>query len=240
MKTRTGAPRRWTVLVICSLSLFLVGLDTTIVNIGLPAIGAVWLLAVGYLLTGTGFGFANAPITNTAISGLPPAQAGFAGSITSTARQVGSALGIAIAGSLIASAAPAQLAQASRPGWLLVGACGLLVLLAAIPAPARQAPETTRGPSSSGRSSQRSSMDSCSAGSASSSRSQPGSVLPAPHQPHARPILVERRYLDVDQADGQGVGPHDIVGDVARVAPRPTGPGDPEHAVREDALGKPG
>ena len=28
--------RRWTVLAICALSLFLVGLDTTIVNVGLP------------------------------------------------------------------------------------------------------------------------------------------------------------------------------------------------------------
>jgi len=110
---------------------------------GIASHTTIWLLALGYLLTGTGFGFANAPITNTAVSGLPPARAGFAGSITSTARQVGSALGIAIAGSLIASAAPAQLAQASRPGWLLVAACGLLVLLAAIPAPAREAPELT-------------------------------------------------------------------------------------------------
>jgi MFS family permease len=30
---------RWTVLAICALSLFLVGLDTTIVNVGLPSIG---------------------------------------------------------------------------------------------------------------------------------------------------------------------------------------------------------
>lgn len=31
--------RRWTVLAVCALSMFLVGLDTTIVNVGLPAIG---------------------------------------------------------------------------------------------------------------------------------------------------------------------------------------------------------
>jgi hypothetical protein len=29
---------------------------------------------LAYLLIGTGFGFANAPITNTAVSGLPPAR----------------------------------------------------------------------------------------------------------------------------------------------------------------------
>ncbi|WP_449064759.1 hypothetical protein [Planomonospora algeriensis] len=39
MKTETGAPRRWTVLAVCCLSLFLVGLDTTAVNVGLPSIG---------------------------------------------------------------------------------------------------------------------------------------------------------------------------------------------------------
>ncbi|WP_250574449.1 MFS transporter [Nonomuraea sediminis] len=86
-------------------------------------------LALAYLLVGIGFGFANAPITNTAVSGLPPARAGVAAGITSTARQLGSALGIAVAGSIVADVSPARLAEASRPGWLLVAGCGLLVLL---------------------------------------------------------------------------------------------------------------
>jgi len=94
------------------------------------------LLSLAYLLIGIGFGFANAPITNTAVSGLPPTRAGVAGGITSTARQLGSALGIALAGSIIADASPSHLAQASRPAWLLVAACGLLVLIAALAAPA--------------------------------------------------------------------------------------------------------
>ncbi|MEK9520532.1 MFS transporter [Streptomyces venezuelae] len=34
------ARRRWTVLAVCCLSMFLVGVDTTIVNVGLPAIGS--------------------------------------------------------------------------------------------------------------------------------------------------------------------------------------------------------
>ena len=34
-----SARRRWSVLAVCALSLFLVGLDTTIVNVGLPTIG---------------------------------------------------------------------------------------------------------------------------------------------------------------------------------------------------------
>ncbi|HST85176.1 MAG TPA: MFS transporter [Kineosporiaceae bacterium] len=97
------------------------------------------LLSLSYLLVGIGFGFANAPITNTAVSGLPPARAGVAGGITSTARQLGSALGIAIAGSFIATAAPAELTQAARPGWFLVAGCGLLVLVVALVTPAARA-----------------------------------------------------------------------------------------------------
>ncbi|MBZ4319903.1 MFS transporter [Streptomyces huiliensis] len=88
-------------------------------------------LLLAYLLIGAGFGFANAPITNTAVSGLPPSRAGVAGAITSTARQVGSAVGIAIAGGLAAGVAPDRLAHAARPGWLLVTACGLLLLAVA-------------------------------------------------------------------------------------------------------------
>ncbi|MBL1086957.1 MFS transporter [Streptomyces actinomycinicus] len=99
--------------------------------VGLDRHTGIHLLLTAYLLIGIGFGFANAPITNTAVSGLPPARAGVAGAITSTARQVGSALGIAVAGGLVAGSGPAALARASRPGWFLVAACGLVVLLVA-------------------------------------------------------------------------------------------------------------
>ncbi|MFF1281637.1 MFS transporter [Streptomyces sp. NPDC058299] len=98
---------------------------------GLDRHTSVYLLLFAYLLIGIGFGFANAPITNTAVSGLPPARAGVAGAVTSTARQLGSAVGIAVAGGLVAGTGPADLARASRPGWLLVAACGLLLLLVA-------------------------------------------------------------------------------------------------------------
>ena len=89
------------------------------------------LLLLAYLLIGIGFGFANAPITNTAVSGLPPARSGVAGAITSTARQVGSAIGIAIAGGLVTGVTPDRLARASRPGWLIVTACGLFLFAVA-------------------------------------------------------------------------------------------------------------
>ncbi|MEU7136789.1 MFS transporter [Streptomyces sp. NPDC046261] len=92
---------------------------------------SVVLLLLAYSLIGIGFGFANAPITNTAVSGLPRSRAGVAGAITSTARQFGSAIGIAIAGGLVTAAGPTGLAQASRPGWFLVAACGVLLCLVA-------------------------------------------------------------------------------------------------------------
>ncbi|MGW6553715.1 MFS transporter, partial [Streptomyces sp. NPDC055051] len=99
--------------------------------VGLTPHTPVPQLLAAYLLIGIGFGFANAPITNTAVNGLPPARAGVAGAITSTARQLGSALGIALAGGLVAGTSPSGLAQASRPGWVLVAACGVVLLLVA-------------------------------------------------------------------------------------------------------------
>ncbi|MEV4514425.1 MFS transporter [Dactylosporangium sp. NPDC049525] len=89
------------------------------------------VLLAAYLCIGAGIGFANAPITNTAVAGLPADRAGVAGGITSTARQFGAAIGVAIAGGLVAGAGPAGLAQASRPGWFLVAGCGLLLLAVA-------------------------------------------------------------------------------------------------------------
>jgi EmrB/QacA subfamily drug resistance transporter len=103
--------------------------------VGIDNDTGIGLLALADLLVGIGFGFANAPITNTAVSGLPPTRAGVAGGITSTARQLGSALGIAIAGSIVVDASPADLAQASRPAWLLVVGCGLLVLVVSVAVP---------------------------------------------------------------------------------------------------------
>ncbi|MFJ9815804.1 MFS transporter [Streptomyces sp. NPDC101151] len=102
---------------------------------------SVVLLLPAYLLIGIGFGFANAPLTDTAVGGLPPSRAGVAGAITSTARQVGSAVGIALAGGLVSGVDPAGLARASRPGWLIVAACGVFLLLVARAARATAAPE---------------------------------------------------------------------------------------------------
>ncbi len=94
-----------------------------------------WLIA-SYLVFGIGFGLVNAPITNTAVSGMPRSQAGVAAGIASTSRQVGSVLGVAVVGSAVLSAlhGPFRLGfpEASHAGWWIVTGCGVAVLLLGI------------------------------------------------------------------------------------------------------------
>jgi EmrB/QacA subfamily drug resistance transporter len=82
-----------------------------------------------YVLFGLAFGLVNAPISNTAVSGMPNSQAGVAASVASASRQTGNALGVAIGGSLVAGAADAQLASASHAAWAVLCACGLGILV---------------------------------------------------------------------------------------------------------------
>lgn len=90
-------------------------------------------LFLGYVLFGVGFGFVNAPITNTAVSGMPRAQAGVAAAVASTSRQLGSTLGVAVIGAVLAAgvgSAPYREAfvAAARPGWWILTFCGAAVL----------------------------------------------------------------------------------------------------------------
>jgi MFS family permease len=99
---------------------------------------AGFLLAV-YALFGIAFGLVNAPIANTAISGMPNSQAGVAASVASASRQTGSALGVAITGSLVAGASGAGLASASHAAWALLAACGLAVAMVGFASTSRRA-----------------------------------------------------------------------------------------------------
>jgi len=105
-------------------------------------------LVVSYLLFGLGFGLVNAPITNTAMAGMPRAQAGVAAAVASTSRQVGSSLGVAVIGSAVVSVMSGPLrtgfVPASHVGWWLIAGCGLFVLaigLATTTARARRSAE---------------------------------------------------------------------------------------------------
>ncbi|MEU6256352.1 MFS transporter [Streptomyces sp. NPDC047043] len=91
-------------------------------------------LMLGYVLFGVGFGFVNAPITNTAVSGMPRAQAGVAAAVASTSRQLGQTLGVAVVGSVLASGIGASsykevFVSASVPGWWILVGCGVAVLV---------------------------------------------------------------------------------------------------------------
>ncbi|WP_433325898.1 MFS transporter [Spirillospora sp. CA-294931] len=88
------------------------------------------LLFTSYVLFGLGFGMLNAPITNTAVSGMPREQAGVAAAVASTSRQLGQALGVAVIGAVItAGLAHTSFVHAARPAyWILVG-CGAAILV---------------------------------------------------------------------------------------------------------------
>ncbi|MFC7305661.1 MFS transporter [Streptomyces monticola] len=95
-------------------------------------------LVLGYVLFGLGFGFVNAPITNTAVAGMPRTQAGVAAAVASTSRQIGGTLGVAVIGAVLASgmasatssaAGTADFVSASRPAWWIIAGCGLCVLV---------------------------------------------------------------------------------------------------------------
>jgi EmrB/QacA subfamily drug resistance transporter len=91
-----------------------------------------WLIT-SFVLFAIGFGTVNAPVTNTAVSGMPRTQAGVAAAVASTSRQVGAALGVAIIGSVINTgshgAMAGDLTAASRPGWWIIAGAGACVLV---------------------------------------------------------------------------------------------------------------
>jgi EmrB/QacA subfamily drug resistance transporter len=92
-------------------------------------------LALSYVVLGFGFGLVNAPITNTAISGMPPEQAGVASAIASTSRQIGNVLGVAVMGTLVTGTAfgtghldlvaATHFTAATHRAWAVAIGCGV-------------------------------------------------------------------------------------------------------------------
>ena len=89
----------------------------------------MWVLVVAFVLFGFGFGMVNAPITNTAVSGMPRAQAGSAAAVASTSRQTGVSLGVALAGTVTGASAVASVgagfAVATHAMWWIVVGIGV-------------------------------------------------------------------------------------------------------------------
>lgn len=92
------------------------------ISTGTPA----WYLIIAFTMLGAGIGFINPPITTTAVAGLPLSQAGTASGLASASRQVGVALGVAVAG-LAASTDDLRLTAASHPVFRLTAVLGLVV-----------------------------------------------------------------------------------------------------------------
>jgi len=87
-----------------------------------------------FAVFGLGSGMVNAPITQAAVSGMPFSQAGVASGIASTSRQIGTSLGVAVTGSILAAslhgaALRTGFVPASHAAWLLLAACGVVVFV---------------------------------------------------------------------------------------------------------------
>jgi EmrB/QacA subfamily drug resistance transporter len=117
------------------ISLLVGGLGITLGAALLTGLGAhtsIASLLPAYVIFGIGFGMVNPPITNTAVLGMPPAQAGVAAAVASTSRQLGQTLGVAVVGAIAAAGAVSVgpgFVQASHAAWWIVTGCGLAVLL---------------------------------------------------------------------------------------------------------------
>jgi EmrB/QacA subfamily drug resistance transporter len=106
-----------------------------------PDTSLAYLIAA-YGIFGIGLGTVNAPITNTAVSGMPRSQAALASAVASTSRQVGASLGVALAGSL----AGAGIEAVNRPDfaasthvvfWVIAGLGAAIVALGLVSTGAR-------------------------------------------------------------------------------------------------------
>jgi predicted MFS family arabinose efflux permease len=110
------------------------------VALALAGLASLWLtpstplaavLAI-YLLFGVALAASAAPITNTAVSGMPRSMAGVAASVASSGRQTGTTLGVAIAGATVSSAVGlggSTFTTAEHPVWWLYGALGGAVVI---------------------------------------------------------------------------------------------------------------
>jgi EmrB/QacA subfamily drug resistance transporter len=98
---------------------------------GLAPDTSVPFLLGAYAMFGFGFALVSPPIASTAVSGMPPSQAGVAAAVATTSRQVGLTLGVAVfgtvAGAGLGTGIGPEFAHATRPGWWTVAALGFAV-----------------------------------------------------------------------------------------------------------------
>lgn len=109
LAARLGAPR----VVVLGLALEVVGVLATALAVR-PEVSP-WWVAAPMTVYGIGLGLASAQLTSTVLADVPPEESGSGSATQSTVRQVGAALGSALAGSVLAVALghslPARLAE---------------------------------------------------------------------------------------------------------------------------------
>jgi EmrB/QacA subfamily drug resistance transporter len=106
-----------TIIVRVGLVMYAIGilLILRVVNLDIT----VWSLLPGLALYGAGIGFAGAQLTNVVLSDIPAESSGVASGANTTMRQVGSALGVSVIGSLLTvqsiNAATSRIASSALP-----------------------------------------------------------------------------------------------------------------------------
>ena len=133
-----GAGRARLALIVAGSAMAVAAAALTVMSRSTP----IGYLIACYVLFAVGFGTVNAPITNTAVSGMPVSQAGVAAAIASTSRQVGATLGVAVIGAVLAagvvvghggaadaSAESVGLLSHAGTAWWIVCGCAVVVLV---------------------------------------------------------------------------------------------------------------
>jgi EmrB/QacA subfamily drug resistance transporter len=109
---------------------------------------ATGYLFCAYTIFGVSMGLINPPITYTAVSGMPSAQAGVAAAVASTSRQVGITLGVAVIGSISGGALRGVIgkgfAASTHPGWWIIAGLGLAILVLGVVTTGEWAKKTAR------------------------------------------------------------------------------------------------
>ncbi|MFF1876381.1 MFS transporter [Leifsonia sp. NPDC058230] len=116
-------------------TLVVAGLALTAAPIALAAFGPAtplgWIV-IPFIVFGAGYGLLNDPVNVTAVSRLPNEQAGVAASLVSTSRQLGSVLGVAIVGSILAGSGSSGVVASPSGFGVAVSAvlacCGLAII----------------------------------------------------------------------------------------------------------------
>ncbi|MDH6243048.1 MFS transporter [Mycobacterium sp. OTB74] len=98
----------------------------------LTATTPLWRVLLIFAVFGIGFAMMNAPVTNAAVSGMPVDRAGAAAAVTSTSRQVGVSIGVALCGSLAGPAlvgGGVDFAANTTPMWWVCVGVGVTITI---------------------------------------------------------------------------------------------------------------